>query len=388
MLYAYLLVVHLAICLGYWRGISCFGNIKPIDHNYNVLLEYIIIVWGIFVIVDVISNMYFGLSILKGIEDPLGSREIWGSERSGTIFSYIGVFSVIPFTALIGLTFGGWSEIRKWYYKAFGIIGIILSFTTSLIGGSRSGIWQFMTVALSALMVGIVSRRAKAIKYYASTAFVMLFVVFIVYSSWLGINRRDDYIDSYRDYILSQTEILVDNDHWIFDLGIPNIVEAGVLQGFSYFGHSYNGLALCLEEPIIITGFGVGHVTFLRHLADRIIGDNWGSRHSYFTRMVLEDRYSGSLWVTSYPWVASDVTFIGSIFVFGLIGYLLARSWISSILYVDIFALNLFIWIMMIFFHIYVAFPAGSAGEFLGFYGSIFLYFKSRRKVIINIEST
>jgi hypothetical protein len=381
-MYVYLFVVHLAVCLGYWKGLRHVGHIKPIRHNYNRILKLVALSWVLFIIIDIIGNYYYGLSITKGIEDPIGSREIWGTERAGTVFSYIGVFIVIPHAALIGLVFGGWSEIRKWYYRILGIVSVFFAIIISIIGGSRSGFWQFMTVSFSAVMIGIVSRRAKSIKYYVLVSAILILSAFILYTSWIGLTGRVKNIDDYREYILTQSAMPIDKEHWIFDLKIPKEIETGILQGIVYFGHSYHGLALCLNEPLIITGFGAGQATFLRNLADRILGDNWGARHSYFTRMVLEEKYPISLWGTGYPWVASDVTFVGTIFVYGFVGYLLARSWISSIYYLDAFAINMFVWMMMVFFHIYVCFPTGSAGEFLGFYGSIYLYFKTRKMSI------
>jgi hypothetical protein len=103
------------------------------------------------------------------------------------------------------------------------------------------------------------------------------------------------------------------------------------LEGLaSYLTQGYYAVYLSLQEPFV-PSYGVGHSMFLIRQAVRVTGDESLLERPYPKRIERRGWNAYGHWATIYPWLASDVTFPGTVVVVLIIGALLARAWIDVI---------------------------------------------------------
>src|ERR1035437_786436 len=111
---------------------------------------------------------------------------------------------------------------------------------------------------------------------------------------------------------------------------LPDELKVPAVVLISYLTQGYYGLYLSLEKPFVPM-FGVGNSMFLYFNASKITGMKEIENMPYPIR-IGEDGWDGyGQWSTIYPWIASDVSFPGTILVVFLIGYFFALSWIDTL---------------------------------------------------------
>jgi hypothetical protein len=98
----------------------------------------------------------------------------------------------------------------------------------------------------------------------------------------------------------------------------------------SYLTQGYYAVYLSLQEPFV-PSYGVGHSMFLIRQLVRLTGDSSLLDRPYPNRIERRGWNAYGHWATIYPWIASDVTFPGTVVVVLVIGLLLARVWIDVI---------------------------------------------------------
>ena len=107
--------------------------------------------------------------------------------------------------------------------------------------------------------------------------------------------------------------------------------QVGVLALTGYITHGYFGLSLALDEPFV-PAFGVGNSMFLTRQAARIMGSPEILDLPYPNRLEKRGIWDAYIfWPSFYAWIASDVSFPGTILVVFLIGRFFAQSWIDTI---------------------------------------------------------
>jgi hypothetical protein len=140
-------------------------------------------------------------------------------------------------------------------------------------------------------------------------------------------------------------------DHLVAQFA-PDFVR-NVYESFArYLGQGYQALALSfdLEHPLT---WGFGNSMFLARNADRVLGTDFFVSQSLPGVLEAETGWSMfHLWHSIYPWIASDVGFLGTIAVMGILGYLLARAWINTIATLDPLWGSLLYLLLILFFYI------------------------------------
>lgn len=161
---------------------------------------------------------------------------------------------------------------------------------------------------------------------------------------------------------------------------LPPLGQVGVLGINAYVTQGYYALYLCLEEPFVPT-WGVGNSMFLARQVARVTGDDEIVRAPYPFRIESKGWDGFGLWSSIYPWIASDITFPGTLLIVFLIGRLFARTWIDTLQAVNPFAAVMFSQVVIMLLY----FPANNqlmqSGEGLvGFWGTLVLWGRSGRK--------
>ena len=112
--------------------------------------------------------------------------------------------------------------------------------------------------------------------------------------------------------------VWADNDNFLVR-GLEGESKRSVLTGVSYLTQGYFALYLALDKPFVPT-FGVGNSFFLVRQAARIPGLEDLDQQPYPMRIEENGWDAYAFWSTIYPWIASDVSFPGTLVVVFLIG--------------------------------------------------------------------
>ena len=164
---------------------------------------------------------------------------------------------------------------------------------------------------------------------------------------------------------------------------LPHSIQFLYIMGTSYFTQGYHGISVALRTPHQWT-FGVGHSGFLMPIFGRITGVDLLMR-TYTYRMRNTEPYvvSQFAWVSGYTEFANDLTFFGLIMFIGLAGAFLFVLWIDALSGKNLFAVILFIFVMMIILTLPLTnFVLNSGTNAITFYVTMILYIASKIKGI------
>lgn len=222
--------------------------------------------------------------------------------------------------------------------------------------GTQSGIGYIfieLLVAISANMIKDGSRLSrKTIRRIIIIGVALLFLfAYMQYMrySLMGINAHNYHIHSTGEYGFN-------TDHFIFkifgeDLGFG---LSSIFGGYMSLG--YYGLSLCLQLPFEWT-YGIGNSYALMQLLSKF-GIKGVLEKTYLLRMQSHYGRNGlTAWNTIFPWLASDLTWVGTLFMFFVIGATIAYTWKDILLHRNAFSFLLFTMLMILVFFI----PANNA---------------------------
>jgi hypothetical protein len=173
----------------------------------------------------------------------------------------------------------------------------------------------------------------------------------------------------------------VDEDNFLIR-NLPPAPATALIGLDIYLTQGYYALSLSLQEPFVPM-YGVGNSMFLYRQAARVTGNAWISERPYPVRIEKYGWDAEGLWSSIYPWIASDVSFPGTILVVFLIGRLFAQSWLDTLRGDNPFAVVMFSMFVIVLFY----FPANNqmlqSGETLAaFWCTLLLWRRSRGRVL------
>ncbi|MEO7189964.1 MAG: hypothetical protein ABI051_02800 [Vicinamibacterales bacterium] len=148
-----------------------------------------------------------------------------------------------------------------------------------------------------------------------------------------------------------------------------------------YLTQGYYAVYLSLQEPFVPT-YGVGNSMFLQRQVVRLTGDTSLLERPYPARIEDKGWNAYGYWATIYPWIASDVTFPGTVLVVLLIGFLAGRVWVDVLGGQHVLAVAFLGQLLVMLYY----FPGHNrtmhSGEgFVAFWGLFFAWLLSRRRV-------
>lgn len=163
---------------------------------------------------------------------------------------------------------------------------------------------------------------------------------------------------------------------------LPGSVGYFYAIGSYYVGHGYHALSIALRLPFE-TCYGFGHISILHGLFEKVTGiDLYKKTYVY---KVNQSGYPVSLkWGTAFIQWASDISFIGVVFLMGVLGMLVAKLWGEVLIQKNFIALMLLTALAMNLLFITSWWQAGMSGtDFLWFYGSLFAWVLQKIVVVI-----
>jgi hypothetical protein len=219
--------------------------------------------------------------------------------------------------------------------------------------------------------------RKKILRIAAAS--VAAFLLFIAYFGLTASSREGSVVSA--GYFLA-AHARVDEDNFLVR-NLPSGAATALIGLDIYLTQGYYALSLSLQEPFFPM-YGFGNSTFLHRQAARITGDARILELPYPVRIEKYGWDAQGLWSSIYPWIASDVSFPGTILVVFLIGRLFALSWLDTLRGDNPVAVVMFSIFVIVLFY----FPANNqmlqSGEgFTAFWGTLILWHRTRGRVLV-----
>lgn len=248
-----------------------------------------------------------------------------GAQAPAGIMNYITLlmFPILWIALPLGVVF--WNQLSRWVRIAL-VGSIILNLLTWVAAGTNKGIADFvlllpcLLIARSpTMLLNIKVRKLALVGLVAILGSALLFTFFSM--GMLG--RVGGRMAMSYD---SSSGAVANSDNVLLRFVIPEL--QGPIAAFAtYFSQGYYGLSLSLKEPFIFC-YGVGHSYFLeglsRHLVDTPILES-----TYPARIEASGWNLYRHWNSLYPWIASDLSFPGTIVFMFLLGRLVALVWMD-----------------------------------------------------------
>lgn len=346
--YTYLVVANLVLLLGYVVGYG--KSIRVYDEKFSPTL--LIKTCCFFTIVETIllllaySDNIFNIGL--AFEDPFAAREAKSVSPVNYFFMFVSPFSI----SYIPLSVFHWKIIGV-RYRVWTVAFLLVHILYSIGIATRHDILFFSVLVGSSLLA---SSRYYAWRLFKKKTVIIAAGLLVLFGSYSG------FIAQYRTYrpdVQMEDRFgavgQLDEDNLLYQL-TPDDLHPVLLQGTAYYTHGYQALSRCLEKPFIGVSWGLGHSPFLIRNYIRLTGNREILRHTYYERLFIEDGWLKSRWITAYPWIASDVTFPGSIVILFIAGYLLAATWKSVTINAGTYNIVLFAWMCYFF----ASLPQGS----------------------------
>lgn len=187
----------------------------------------------------------------------------------------------------------------------------------------------------------------------------------------------DKVIDKYSDF-----DVAKDRENSIWNKILPAKFQPMFKYLISYFCHGYHGLSLSMEQEFT-SSYGLGFSDFIRHNVSKFFGgeqfEQQMYQRTYMAKITAEGWPVGLYWATFFVYPASDISFIGTILLVFLIGFLFGLSWKDAILYGNPFALVSFFGFCTMVVYFSANNQMFQAGEqCIGFLVMIFLWLITR----------
>ncbi|MBN2183157.1 MAG: hypothetical protein JW715_14695 [Sedimentisphaerales bacterium] len=332
----------------------------------------------IFLFFSILNLIRSRTSLSLSFSDLDQARKNWIHSQGGLknhFFFILSIF-IIPY---ISISIAYWNRINK-RKKLLLIFLIFFYISDGIRGGSRSGIYSIFTIAFIVALSAIISKRIKISLKTFAISICLLLLLFLSYCTKVRISRNQTTSSGYVKQLLTIPEYsrAVKKDHPFLSI-LPDSLSPGIISATYYLGHGYDGLARCLEKPFQGVGWGMGSSTVVLRNISRFFKDKDLYNLSYFYRLQNEDGFSRSLWITMYPWIASDFTFTGSIVFLYFLGWLMGACWMSSLKYYDPIAAICLSIIFSTMMHCHNNFSTGDYVSWILFWGSVSSFIITRR---------
>ncbi len=381
-LYTFLVLVHIALFAGYWG--SAFGWPRSYFGKWRVSQ---LLYWSaaasllLLLPTSLVRTGSLIPNIVSGLANPgeayARTASIAAQPEGLPTIEYMRIFAGPMLGLLLPLTVFYWARLST-RTRIMGVAGILGTVALFIGMGTNKAIADtvlllpWMTFAgYKAGVLPLNRQRIVAIAACGVAAFILFLAFFAA-----GMLGREGSPVSVGFFPATGSKVDTEN---VLIRQLGETPTAVVLGLDIYLTPGYYALSLALREPFVPM-FGVGNSTFLYRQAARLTGDNEILKAPYPVRIEKYGWDSDGLWSSIYPWIASDVSFPGTIVIVYLIGRLFALAWLDTLAGANPFAVVMFSQFLIMLFY----FPANNqllqSGEgFAAFWVTLFLWWRTRR---------
>lgn len=332
-LYGFLILAHIAFLLGY---VSSVGH-RPKGYSGRWKLEHLIVV-SLFLNLALLlptSALRTGNlipDVAGGLENPGAAYLASGvmrREGGGGLAEYLRILFGPLLVVLFPLTIFYWQRLKGWV-RGLSVLAIAGFLAIYISIGTNKALADFVILTpclIAASYLAGALRLSWRSKVLIAGVSLLAFSVFVAFFTTAIVSRVRSVAGV---SVFSRLGITADSDNFLLQL-LPEEARTSAIALSSYLTQGYYGLYLSLDEPFVPT-FGVGNSFFLARNAARITGIAELEDASYPMRLTRAGKWDGlGNWSSIYPWIASDVSFPGALFVVFLIGRYFALAWLDTL---------------------------------------------------------
>lgn len=346
-LYGYVLLAQLAIAVGMFFGGSHPARAQASAKAPLSLLWWCVLLGLLLAPLQIVSRNFSGAGALEAMIDPaLAYSSGAGEVRDYFVLSLVSTIVAPLRCLLVPLTVTHWSS-GSLLLKAGCILAIAFELGVSLISGQAFGVFDVMLLVIVAAYLnkrseGSDDSNGRFAKGKRSGTFAECRWLPTLLSG-VAVLAAVSYFTYSRMARLGEN-IPRESLNWaptLMGARLPESIEFGMYYLVRYLTIGYYGLAGCLDLPFQWT-YGFGHSAFLRRYAGLFNPEwEWTFLDTYPARLEQATGYStANYWHTSYPWLASDLTYGGVLLLVCGVGYLFLRAAKEFIVSRNIFALS------------------------------------------------
>jgi hypothetical protein len=227
---------------------------------------------------------------------------------------------------LIPLAVFHWNRL-KWTVRALIIAGITAYAAYYISIGTLKGLGDlvvFWVVSYSAKRIAdrmqTTVSRAKPLTKSQKASIAVVVSIFLGYMAFNQMTRVEE---------AGQADMFPPNPVVAAIVGTD--LATGLSASMFYPVHGYLGLGYNLETPFRWT-YGLGGSPALGGYWQQYTGGDSQAHNRYTARTEsLSDWPDGMYWSTIYPWLASDLTFPGTVLFMAVVGWFLSKFWREAI---------------------------------------------------------
>lgn len=403
---SYLIMAQMLILFGYFISVrkkritvfvSELGISRYYSYNSKKMIKYLLIISFALFIPNYMSRAgleSFSIAqiynaFIKGLVNP-GEQYYLRLDLTDQLTTNTLLFVLTAVTApfrwlFIPLSVVNWSRLSKGY-KAGAVIFIILDTISWISIGTNKGIFDNVFIVGYALLIKVyyeninlrkVMKRKKT-KLTAGLLSVTTLSMTVMYMT-NAITSRVGTLN----YYSSSANIYVNFNSPIISMTPAFLRNTLIILG-SYATQGYYGLSLAMKETFTTT-YGFGNSWFLLSVFKKLTGNDSLPFMTYPFKIIKYGWDPFVNWHSIYTWLASDFSFIGTLFIMIIIGYWFGEVWKSVLFQKNVFAIGLFILFMIMFMY----FPANNQifayiNTFAAFWG-LFIFWLFSAKVKIRL---
>jgi hypothetical protein len=335
MLYAYLFAAHLFLFAGYALGVvKKKPQLKVSDSQVSRTVGWALTL-SVLLLIPTSYARSGGLlpNVVLGLTDP-GTAYTDAVNRSAegglpVLIEYLRIFLSPILAVAFPVTVATWSE-RSWRARIACIVVLIFTICLYIAMGTNKAIFDSVFLLPWLIGMGLVTGRVvMSRKQIRAVAFagLGLLVLAMIYFAYGQIHRAGNVAIS--SAFGPPIYIFADPSNWMTS-GLPDFLRIMIESISRYLSQGYYALSLALPLHGDFS-YGAGNSLFLGRNVEKIFNIDLFSGTLPGRIDTLYGWSMLSLWDSIYPWIASDVGFVGSLVVIFLIGYLFSLSWISAI---------------------------------------------------------
>lgn len=289
------------------------------------------IVMVIKIMLLVSSIIKFGLPTFTTFSNTLARiyTDLHREEPVGNIYRQIDTFTTfLSDIAIIGGLYV-WRDLET-LIRFFLMLILLVNLTYNFFYlGTQRILFTYVIYILMIYVVKTVRKRgAFRIRNVILVSLIALVVGFL-FSAILS--ERLEYWGSSRP-LTTRSGLAYNMEHPLLWL-IPNDLRYQIITIMAYPTQGYYGLSLCLSMPFEWT-YGLGASRGLNSIMSQIISVPNVISATYPLRAEAIYGYSGlANWHTIFPWLASDLTFLGALLYMGFVALIYMKCWKQVIEY-------------------------------------------------------
>lgn len=351
----FILLVLIAVFLGYFSSINYSLKLTRTRTEDNVTAEkknnkkLILIFIKISIIVALILEVSLFIENIQvlnvgGVKDIIDRirnvgdtyREVLQLQRettgTNTLVQFVTLFGITKQVAIVG-TFFYRNELKSFKKITYLFLAILILDTLAFNGQQKlfADLFIYFVSIMYIKQIHLMKKIRKGI-------IVIVGVFIIIAFGFIQLSRAEAYGYSFTSF--SNAFFSYDSDHIFFAFG--DSIGGAVSALLYYFSGGYYGLSKSITIPFEWT-YGLGNSIALSSYATQYLGTTFMGDYTYVARAEEFTGYPAlQYWSTIFPWLASDLTFPGTIVLMFFISRLYARTWLESIEKYNILSVLLF----------------------------------------------